>query len=80
MVRTQVQLTKIQLESLRQLSAETGRSVADLVREGIDQFVARRHGASREAQVDRARKVAGKFRSGGHDISSSHDQYFAEAI
>ncbi len=35
MVRTQVQLVEEQVAALRRISAETGRSMADLVREGV---------------------------------------------
>jgi hypothetical protein len=34
MIRTHIQLDEKQLQALRQCSAETGRSIADLVREG----------------------------------------------
>ena len=36
MVRTQVHLDEKQLQALKQRSAETGRSIADLVREGVN--------------------------------------------
>ena len=80
MVRTQVQLTDRQLKSLREASAATGRSVADLVREGVDRYLAGRAGARREERIERAIRVAGRFSSGRSDVSSNHDKHLAEAF
>ena len=51
MIRTQVQLTDRQLEALRQASAATGRSVADLIRQGVDQYLAGRSELGREERM-----------------------------
>jgi Ribbon-helix-helix domain len=80
MVRTQVQLTPSQLEALRDASAATGRSIADLIRQGVDQYLAGRSGLGRTERIERAIGVAGTFASGRTDISSNHDQYLAEAF
>jgi hypothetical protein len=80
MVRTQVQLTEEQIEALRSLSTSTGRSIADLVRQGVDSFL-NTNSTSRPAhQVERALRVAGKFSSGSTDVSTHHDRYLAEAF
>jgi hypothetical protein len=80
MVRTQVQLTKNQIESLRRLSAATGRSVADLVRQGVDQYLAARTQPDLEERRKRALRALGKFSSGVSDVSIRHDHYLAEAF
>jgi hypothetical protein len=80
MIRTQVQLTDAQLEALRQASAATGRSVADLIREGVDQYLAGRGEPGRQERIERAINVAGKFSSGRNDVSSNHDRHLAEAF
>jgi hypothetical protein len=80
MVRTQVQLTENQLEALRNASAATRRSVSDLVREGVDQFLAARGGRHNEERIQRAIRVAGKFSSGLKDVSIDHDRHLAEAL
>ena len=80
MIRTQVQLTDRQLEALRQASAATGRSVADLIRQGVDQYLAGRSELGREERIERAIEVAGKFSSGRSDISADHDTHLAEAF
>lgn len=80
MVRMQVQLTDEQLKSLRQLSAATGRSLADLIRQGVDAYLAAQPRISRDERIQRAMRVAGRFSSGMHDISADHDRYLAEAF
>jgi hypothetical protein len=79
MVRAQVQFTKEQQDALHRLAAETGRSVADLVREGVDQMLSQKPVLSRRARMAEALSVAGRFGSGKRDISEKHDEYLDEA-
>lgn len=53
--------------------------MADLVRQGIDQYLASRHEPSREERVERAVRVAGRFSSGLKDVGADHDRYLADA-
>ncbi len=80
MVRMQVQLDRKQSEALRQHAADTGRSIADLVREGVDLYLRAAQKPSRELQVQRALAASGKFASGTKDTSTRHDHYLAEAF
>jgi hypothetical protein len=80
MIRTQIQLTEDQYESLRQLAMATERSVADLVREGVDHVLAGRSVPSREELVGRALAAVGRYASGKSDVSGDHDRYLAEAF
>ncbi len=80
MIRTQVQLTEAQMQALKHLSAETGKSAAELIRNGIDQYLAGRRTPAPEDRIERAMRVAGGFASGGSDGSSKHDRYLAEAF
>ncbi len=79
MVRTQIQLTEIQIESLRELSAATGRSIADLTREAVTAYLQRRGVKSREMLIEQAIGAAGQFASGTVDVSANHDSYLSEA-
>ena len=79
MVRTQVQFTKEQMQALRQLSSRTGRSVADLTRDAVNQFLAH-HSDQGPALLQRALRVSGAFASGSSDGSTAHDQHLAEAF
>ena len=77
MVRLQVQLTESQLKALRELAASTGKSIAELVREGVDIYLSAQR---RTVQLDRALAIAGKFSSGVKDVSEHHDRYLSEAF
>ena len=59
MVRTQVHLTSRQLKALRQISAATRKSVAELVRQGVDRYLAGRIETGQEGRIGRAIAVAG---------------------
>ena len=80
MIRTQVQLTEVQIKALRRLSATTGKSVADLIRRGVDQYLASWREPTPEERVERALRVAGMFSSGVKDVSAHHDRYLASAF
>jgi len=80
MVRTQVQLTERQLDTLRELSTATGKSVAELVRLGVELYLSSQHRPSRKEQIGRVLRAIGKFSSGRNDVSAHHDRYLAEAF
>lgn len=77
MIRTQVQLSEEQAQTLKQLSATSGLSMAELIRRGLEPLL-REPGADRAAAYRRAAAAAGRFRSGRSDISTDHDRYLAE--
>ena len=78
MVRAQVQLSEEQLSELKELAAERGVSVAQLVREGVGMVLRECKGMSREERRRRALALPA-FRSGVSDVSVRHDEYFAES-
>lgn len=80
MIRTQIQITEDQQEMLRYLSMETGRSMAELIREGIDRLAASNPRVDRQHRVERAISLAGRFSSGKSDVSVEHDRQLAEAF
>ena len=81
MVRTQVQLTEEQIEKLRRISAENGKSVAELVRLGVELYLQSRSKPDTDELRERARRMAGRFSSGEpNDVSEKHDDYLAEAF
>jgi Arc/MetJ-type ribon-helix-helix transcriptional regulator len=75
MVRTQIRLTAEQIEALRRLGVQRHRSMAELIRESVDQMLER---SDRAARAQRFLKVAGQFSSDLHDVSVNHDKYLAE--
>ena len=80
MVRTQVQLTEEQAKVLHEMSAARQVSIAELIRNSVDDFVLREAGTSRAGKVARAKSVVGQFASGCEDISRDHDRFLAEAF
>ncbi len=79
MIRTQVQLTPEQARTLKTLSAASGRSVADLVREGVDRVLRDQANVTRGERMRRAARLFGAFESGSRDLAARHDEHFADA-
>ncbi len=79
MVRMQIQLTEEQADRLRRLATESGQSIAELVRVGVDLYLSSRHQPTQNERIERAMALAGRFASGLKDVSADHDRYLAEA-
>jgi hypothetical protein len=79
MIRTQVQFTEEQIRALKELSAETGRSVADLTRDAVNHFLLY-HPRKDDALVKGALSIVGAFASGSDDGSSAHDEHLSNAF
>ena len=78
MVRTQVQLTEEQLEKLRRIAGENGKSVAELVRLGVELYLQSTGKPDKAELRERAKRAVGGFRSGFTDIGRNHDDYLTE--
>ncbi len=79
MVRTQIQLTEGQARTLKRLARQQQCSVAELIRQSVDLYLANRGELPLDQQYERAMAVVGKYRSGDTDLGRNHDQYLAEA-
>lgn len=77
MIRTQVQLTQEQLQRLKSLAAGRGISVAELVREAVDNHLS--IAVTPTGRRERAIAHLGGFHSGRTKVSERHDEYLAEA-
>ncbi len=78
MVRTQIQLTDNQAQDLKRLAAARHLSMAELIRQGVDAILRSNTVMDPAEKRKRALALAGKFRSGKHDVSKEHDKYLAE--
>lgn len=78
-VRTQVQLTEEQARALKVRARNEERSMADLVRESVSEYLARRPERNRRDLLQRANALTGRFHSGSPDIATNHDRYLDEA-
>lgn len=80
MIRMQVQVTEAQATALRRMASATGRSTADLVRQGVDLYLTSQKRPGREELVRRGLAASGRFASGSKVGSAEHDRYLAEAF
>jgi len=80
MKRTQIQLTEEQARKVKRIAAHRGVSMAEVIRDAIEEASrTNRHGV-REEKRQRAVEILGKFKSGKRDVSKKHDDYVAEAF
>jgi hypothetical protein len=79
-IRTQIQLSEEQAEALRRRASSEQRSMADLVRESVAEYLARRPMVERAELERRAMELAGSFRSTTPDLATDHDRHLAEAF
>ncbi len=80
MVRTQIQLSEKQAKALKKLAARRNVSVAELIRQAVDEQLRAAGSIDGDERKRRALEAVGRFHSGLSDLSSAHDQYLAEAF
>ncbi len=80
MVRTQIQLTEAQAEQLQRLAKERQVSMATIIRESLDVTLAGEITISTKERRERAKSIAGAFRSGLPDVGKEHDKYLDKAF
>jgi glycerol dehydrogenase-like iron-containing ADH family enzyme len=80
MIRTQIQLTEKQSKNLKRIAASRHRSVAELIRQAVDNMIKSAVLVDVEERRRRALAAAGRFSSGLQDLSTEHDKYLAEAF
>lgn len=80
MVRMQVHLTEEQAGALKRLARIEGRSVASLIRSAVEALLRSRGRLDQQVLRERARDLAGRFRSGEPDLGEGHDRHLEEAF
>ena len=80
MIRTQIQLTEEQARALRTRARLEERPMAELVRESVAEYLARRPAPDVRELARRARDLEGRFRSGCPDLAEDHDRHLDEAF
>ena len=78
MVRTQIQLNETQAKALKDLAAKQHISVAELIRQAVDDRLRAAGSIDLVERKRRAIAAAGRFHSGHSDLSSAHDRQLAE--
>ena len=79
MIRAQIQLTEDQARILKALAAKRKSSVAELIRQSVDNLIRETSEVDMAERRQRAIAAAGRFHSGRTDISTHHDDYLTEA-
>ncbi len=79
MVRTQIQLTETQVQTLKDMAAAQNKSMAELIRQAVDLLLRSAGEIDREERKRRAIAAAGRFHSGLGDLSTDHDRHLSEA-
>ena len=80
MIRTRLQLTEEQARALKAQARMEERSMAELVRECVAEYLARRRPPDIRELARRARGLKGRFRSGSSDLAEAHDRYLDDAF
>jgi predicted DNA-binding ribbon-helix-helix protein len=75
MIRTQIQLTEEQSETLKQMAKDENVSVAELVRRSVDAYIDRHGGVSADERKRRLLSIIGIASSGETDLADDHDRY-----
>ena len=78
MIRTQIQLDEDRIKKLKRLAAESGTSMAEMIRRAVDMMLASAAGPDAGYLQQRMMSARGRFRSGRSDVSERHDHYLAE--
>ena len=77
MIRTQVQLTPDQARTLKRVARARGVSMAEVLRELVEEHLLTAPGDERR---QRAMRAIGRHRSGRHDVSREHDRELGDAF
>ena len=80
MIRTQIQLTEAQARALKARARLEERPMAELVRESVAEYLARRPAPDARELARRVRDLEGRFRSGCPDLAEAHDDYLDDAF
>jgi glycerol dehydrogenase-like iron-containing ADH family enzyme len=80
MIRTQIQLTEKQAEAIRKIAKSRHLSVAELIRQAVDNLIRSTVLVDIEERRKRAIEAAGRFSSGLSNLSTEHDKYLEEAF
>lgn len=81
MVRTQIQLTQEQAAKAKRLAAERNVSMAEVIRQLLDEATEGEDPAERLTRaVDAIKRGGFHDREGRTDVALRHDEYLAEAL
>ncbi len=77
MVRTQIQITEEQSEKLKKIALQQRTSIAEVIRNAIDQMLKNSTAVSREERKKKALSAAGKYKTGIKNLARDHDDFLS---
>jgi hypothetical protein len=80
MVTRHIELTEEQNSLLEEIAAHEGRSISELIRQGVDDLLRTERQRFHDDLKQRAAALSGRFRSGLPDLSAEHDRYLEGAF
>ena len=80
MIRTRIQLTEEQAWALKAQARMEERSIAELVRECVTEYLRRRRTPDMPGLARRARSLKGRFRSGVADLAEARERHLDDAF
>jgi len=80
MVSRSIELTEEQDRLLEAVATDQGRTVSEVIRERMDEFLRPQVQPPRQELKRRAAALSGQFRSGLSDLSTEHDRYLEESF
>ena len=78
MIRTQVQLTEKQSQTLKQIAGREGISMAEVIRRALEKAAEGQQLPDREELKKRALAASGSIHSEITDLSTNHDRYLED--
>lgn len=78
MARIQVRLTEEQVRELKRIAAIRGLSLAELIRQSVDQFIQAAAESAYQEKVQKLRQIAGKYSVEIKDLAEKHDEHLNE--
>lgn len=75
MVRIQIQLTEEQVRELKRIAAIRDFSLAELIRQSVDQFIQAATEPTYQEKVQKLNQVAGKYSVEIKDLAEKHDEH-----
>ena len=69
-----------QIKKLKKIASKEHRSIAEIIRQAVNNFMAIKADVDFEERRKRAIAAAGRFHSKASDLSLSHDKYLVEAF
>ncbi|TAK63336.1 MAG: hypothetical protein EPO24_04330 [Bacteroidetes bacterium] len=80
MTQTLIELTDEQMSALENLASERHISPSEIIQQELERLLRKKATKIDSKMKERALSVAGRFKSGIHDLAAHHDEYLVESL